>query len=108
MKLRFDIGDTIYAVLEGRKEDVCDFCNGTGTVELRRGGEVQCPQCDGTGKVLTEELYKVDVYSFVVGIIQITEDAIIYAEKSESMNPSMCLDKNAYSTEEEARSQIEQ
>jgi DnaJ-class molecular chaperone len=33
----------------GRDEPICDECDGTGEIVTRKGVEVTCPVCRGTG-----------------------------------------------------------
>jgi hypothetical protein len=42
-------GDEAPAGTPGAAENVCRRCHGTGHL-----GEVECPDCNGTGKVMTE------------------------------------------------------
>lgn len=106
MKTKFNIGDEIYSVLEGRVEEKCDLCNGEGTLHLKDGRDVECPRCLSTGKKMSNELFKIEIFKFKVGAIQISKDHIVYIEESDSMNPRYCTEEFAFSKEEDAKKLI--
>lgn len=103
MNLKFSLGDTIYFVARKQEQVVCEMCGGAGKLELVKGGELPCPQCNGTGMVYTGKIIEGDVVSFEPNIIQVDSNGVYYALVGEGGNLLYsCTEKDAYENESDA------